>query len=218
MSETVFQTWDDYFIPGTRVLRNKFTTPDRPYGETNRATFRALEESATAFRLAELAKRPLLSRFDYDHMKAIHRYIFQDVYEWAGQERVGPMGGYMTKGGHAYYDAGPHLRIAADEEYARLADKNLLRGLEFQEFVEELAESWHKINLIHSFREGNTRSQFVFFARLANQAGYRIDTSKLALGSWLRDEFVQARFHSQDTGNTDPLIAVLRRIVKPAVK
>src|SRR5690625_6344887 len=28
-----FRAWDDYFIPGTGVLRNKFTTPDTPYGE-----------------------------------------------------------------------------------------------------------------------------------------------------------------------------------------
>lgn len=214
-SETVFHTWDDYYIPGTSVLRNKFTTPEKPYGETDRSVLRILETAATAFRLTEMARRPILSRFDYDHMKAIHRYIFQDVYEWAGKERVGPTGGFMTKSGHAYYDAGPHLSLAANAEYERLASKNLLRGLELQEFVEELAESWSTLNLIHSFREGNTRSQLVFFTRLANQAGYWIDTSKFTLTSPLRDEFVQARFHSQDTGDIDPLVAVLRRVVRP---
>ena len=25
-----FRTWDDYFIPGTSVLRNKFTAPGKP--------------------------------------------------------------------------------------------------------------------------------------------------------------------------------------------
>lgn len=47
--------------------------------------------------------------------------------------------------------------------------------------------------MIHSFREGNTRTQFVFFSQLAEQAGYRIDPEQFALGAPLRDEFVQAR-------------------------
>lgn len=80
----VFRTWDDYLIPDTSVLRNKFTTPGQPHGESNPVKFRALEEGATAFPLAKLAIRPNKGRFGYDHMKAICRYIFQDVCEQAG--------------------------------------------------------------------------------------------------------------------------------------
>ncbi len=69
--------------------------------------------------------------------------------------------------------------------------------------------------VVHSFREGNTRTQFVFFSQLAEQAGYRLDTKKFAPGAPLRDEFVQARFHSQDTGRNDRLETVLRRAVLP---
>ena len=47
----VFRTWDDYFIPGTSVLRNLFVTPSKPYGETDAAKLRALEEGAAAIRL-----------------------------------------------------------------------------------------------------------------------------------------------------------------------
>ena len=59
-------------------------------------------------------------------MKAIHHHIFQDVYEWAGQERVAPLGTFMVKSGpdvvhyqlgdpaapqmsYQYYPAGPVL-------------------------------------------------------------------------------------------------------------
>lgn len=68
---------------------------------------------------------------------------------------------------------------------------------------------------MHSFREGNTRTQFVFFSQLAEQAGYRIDAAQFAPGSPLRDEFVQARFHSQDTGRNDQLAAVLGKAITP---
>ncbi len=209
----VFRTWDDYFIPGTVVLRNKFTAPGMPYGQTDPARLKELEEFYTKSRIAELAANPIQGQFDYDHMKAIHRHIFQDVYEWAGQERVAPVGQFMTKDGHAYYGAGPHLTAAAEAEYAKLAAKNLLRGLSPEAFVHELAESWGEVNVIHSFREGNTRSQFVFYSQLAEQAGYRIDTVAFAPGTPLRDAFVQARFHSQDTGRNDQFAGVLRQAI-----
>lgn len=211
---TPFRTWDDYFIPGTSVLRNKFTGPGKPHGETDPDRLRVLEEAATGVRLIELSNNPLPGRFDYDHMKAIHRYVFGDVYEWAGQERVAPVG-FMTKDGHSYYGAGPALTQAAEREYARLASKNCLRGLNQAAFVDELAESWGELNVVHSFREGNTRTQFVFYSQLAKQAGYHLDVAQFAPGSPLRDDFVQARFHSQDTGRNDRLAAVLGKAVTP---
>lgn len=85
------RSWDDCFIPDTTVLRNKFaeTDPDR---------LRAKEEFTAHVRLAELAAHPIRGDFDYRHMRAIHRVIFQDVYNWAGHERVGPAS-RMTKEG-----------------------------------------------------------------------------------------------------------------------
>jgi cell filamentation protein len=202
-----FRTWDDYFIPGTSVLKNI-------EGITNGEQLRSYEEAQAHVRLVELANDPMLATFDYDHMKAIHRHIFQDVYEWAGEERVGPAG-FMSKEGHSYYPGGPSLTAAAEAEYAKLASKDLLRGLDKGQFVDELAERWGELNVIHSFREGNTRTQFVFFSQLAEQAGYRIDTDAFKVGSPLRDEFVQARFHSQDTGSNTRLAAVLSKAIEP---
>ena len=102
---------------------------------------------------------------------------------------------------------------AAEVEYAKLAQKNFLRDLDQDTFAAELAESWGEINVIHSFREGNTRSQFVFFSYLTEYAGYSIDTSAFAPDSPLCEEFVQARFYSQDTGRNDRLAAVLRQVI-----
>jgi cell filamentation protein len=203
-----FRTWDDYFIPGTSVLRNLENIAD---GEQ----LRRYEEAQAHQRTVELAATPSPATFDYNHMKAIHRHIFQDVYAWAGEERVGP-NDFMTKDGHAYYPGGPSLTAAAETEYGKIASKDLLRGLDKDQFVDELAERWGELNVIHSFREGNTRTQFVFFSQLAEQAGYRIDTEAFKVGSPLRDEFVQARFHSQDTGSNSRLAAVLSKAIEPS--
>jgi cell filamentation protein len=147
-------------------------------------------------------------------MKAIHRHVFQDVYRWAGRERVGPAG-RMTKDGHAYYPAGPALTAAAEAIYADLARQDLLRGLGLGDFAAGLAEVWGELNVVHSFREGNTRTQFVFFSGLAAQAGYRIHAERFGPGGSLRAEFVQARYHSQDTGRNDRLADALRRGIEP---
>ena len=133
-----FRTWDDYFIPGTSVLRNI-------EGITDSEQLRSYEEAQAHVRLVELADAPVPATFDYDHMTAIHRHIFQDVYEWAREERVGPVG-FMSKEGHSYYPGGPSLTEAAETEYAKLASKDLLRGLEKGQFVDELAERWGELN------------------------------------------------------------------------
>jgi len=80
--------------------------------------FSAKEEFAAQVRLVELAANPISGRFDYDHMKAIHRHIFQDAYEWAGEERVGPAG-FMNKEGHIYYPAGTSLTMSSQCRQSR---------------------------------------------------------------------------------------------------
>lgn len=64
---------------------------------------------------------------------------------------------------------------------------------------------------IHSFREGNTRTQFVFFSELARHAGYELDITQFAENRLLRTEFVHARFYNQSTTRTDRLEAVLNK-------
>ncbi|MGH9722284.1 MAG: Fic/DOC family protein [Bryobacteraceae bacterium] len=82
---------DPYLYPGTEVLRN---IPDIH----DAARLAAFEANATAARLAELGKRPLPGDFDIAHLQAIHQFVFQDVYSWAGQFRTVN----ISKGGHLF--------------------------------------------------------------------------------------------------------------------
>lgn len=218
-----FRAWDDYYIPGTAVLKNKLNL-------TSANELRDSEEKLALYRLTELAANPIPGAFDYDHMKQIHRHIFQDVYEWAGQERVGPLG-KMTKAGpdvvnfapgdpaaptvaYGYYPA-PAISAAASDQYGKLSRDKYLTGLDKQHFVGELAEYWGEINTIHAFREGNTRAQFVFFSQLADHAGYRLDPEAFKNSSPLRDEFVAARFYNQATTRIDRLAEILSKVTAP---
>jgi cell filamentation protein len=219
-----FRSWDDYYIPGTTVLRNKLVSATEPHGTTDAEKLRRFEERAAHIRMGELHQRLILGKFDYEHLKAIHKALFADVYEWAGQERTGPLS-QMSKSGpdvvnfapgdpnapmvnYGYYPA-PAIADAANLQFRRLAKQDLLRGRERGEFVAGLAEHWGEINTIHSFREGNTRTQFVFFSELSRQAGYELDVTQFAEHAPLRTEFIQARFYNQATAKTDRLATVL---------
>lgn len=213
-------------------MRNKFVQPGKPYGETDPNRLAKLEEFHAKSRIAELVNRPIKGRFDHQHMKTIHQHIFQDVYDWAGRERTAPVGEFMTKMGpdvvnyrigdpaaprvsYHYYPAGPALTEVAETQYHKLAEKNLLRGLSAEVFATQMAEIWGELNVIHSFREGDTRAQFVFFSQLAEQDGWLLQPEQFAPGSPHCDDFVAARFYSQATGNNRWLSEVLLRAIIP---
>lgn len=110
-------------------------------------------------------------QFDFDHHRAIHRHIFRDVYEWAGEPRTVDMG--KT---HRLWPAATLVQ-SAPGIYGAIAKDNYLRDMEPDQFVGRLAEHWGEVNVLHAFREGNTRSQRVFFSQLADQAGYMSSTA-----------------------------------------
>lgn len=74
-----------YCYPESDVLVNKLNIKDRD------ELFEA-EKQLTFVRLQELQLNPIEGKFDFDHLKAIHRYIFQDLYDWAGEERTVEIG------------------------------------------------------------------------------------------------------------------------------
>ena len=71
---------DVYCIPGTAVLKNKA-------GITDQDLLDEYEGDFTAIRLLELTQNPIQDFFDLAHLCKIHSYLFQDVYEWAGEVR-----------------------------------------------------------------------------------------------------------------------------------
>src|SRR2546429_9995096 len=72
---------DPYVYPGTTVLKN---IP----GIRNQEILDRIEADRVGQRSLELIERPLSGLFDIEHLQGIHRYLFQDVYEWAGDFRT----------------------------------------------------------------------------------------------------------------------------------
>jgi len=72
---------DPYVYPGSRVLRNLADIQDED-------RFDVFEANATAACLWKLHVWPIRGDFDVAHLKAIHKFLFQDVFKWAGQFRT----------------------------------------------------------------------------------------------------------------------------------
>jgi hypothetical protein len=68
---------DPYLYPGTSVLRNRLGTTDPDYLDKQ-------ERALVALRMRRNIPR---GAFDLKHLRAIHRHLFQDVYDWAGELR-----------------------------------------------------------------------------------------------------------------------------------
>ncbi len=71
---------DIYLYEGTDVLKNLLNIRDKEKLDEAEADY-------VTYRLKEIAQIPLPGDYDYAHLLDMHKYIFQDIYEWAGQQR-----------------------------------------------------------------------------------------------------------------------------------
>lgn len=182
---------DPYLLPGTAVLRNRA-------GITDATVLAAFELKASLARVAELERRPVEGDFDLKHLRAIHRHIFGDVYDWAGEFRTVD----IAKG--MYFCRCDAIESEAHRVFGAIAGDNYLVGLGRQVFIAKIADHWGEVNALHPFREGNTRAQRVFFQQLAQVAGWPIDWSKLDYNA-----FIKARYENLRTANSTALAEVL---------
>ena len=129
---------EDYLYPGTDVLRNRLGLTGAP--ELARA-----ERALTFGRLVQLRSTGAVpGRFDFAHLQAIHRHVFQDVYEWAGQVRAVKLGKGATQ-----FCLPQHLESFAATIFGGLATEDLLMGLTATEFDDGAAALLADLNALH---------------------------------------------------------------------
>ena len=116
--------------------------------------------------------------FDAAHFRAVHRHLFQDVYDWAGEPRTIRM---FKETGETFspFCYPEHFDPQLEALFGWLSDRDLLRGRNADAFAEGAAHFLSELNVIHLFREGNGRAQSAFVAMLAAEAGHPLDLGKL---------------------------------------
>ncbi|KPF66435.1 cell division protein [Bosea sp. AAP35] len=118
--------------------------------------------------------------FDLAHLRAIHRHLFQDVYDWAGELRTVE----IAKGGNQFQFR-QYITTGMADIHRRIVAAAYLKGLSARAFADKAGEVIGDLNYVHPFREGNGRTQALYLEALARQAGHPIDLTRLVRESWM---------------------------------
>lgn len=186
-----------YLIPGTTVLRNNF-------GVTSQAVLADLEFVATAGRIAawhhRLADRDVgIGDFD---VRAIHRYVFADVYPWAGNYRLTE----LRRGDSVFaWQSSIARSTALLMESARALAVNG-SGLDPAGLAYRLARLYADYNHIHPFREGNGRAGTLLLHTVAAQCGRRLDLSGVSREDWYAASHDSMPFRRDGRPNHRPFL------------
>ena len=183
--------------PGTTVLINKFDIHDE-------VTLSEVEGTLTAAKSAQWLNEPEKDTFDFEHYKAIHRFLFADLYDWAGQVRDVN----ISKKGTIFCPA-EKINEQTNKIFSYLKEQNFLCGLTKDSFVDGLVDFYCSTNMLHPFREGNGRTQRVFLSQLAQNAGYVLNFAEID-GDLLMIATVQSA-----QGVTDLLRSLFAGAIKP---
>lgn len=186
-----------YCYSNTDVLINKLNIMNA------KQLFEA-EKELTSIRLRELQESPIEGIFDFSHLKAIHKYIFQDLYTWAGKERTVEIGK-----GNLF------CTVACIQDYAKsVFNKYYSQCYEtkdnFNDFVKCFAENYGDLNALHPFREGNGRTQREFARLVSLECGYNFD-----LSCTTHKQMLAASKLSFDKGDSTELVRIFSKALAP---
>lgn len=154
---------------------------DNKLGIKDKGLFEKESRKYTSQRIDELLTKPIKGNFDYQHLKNIHKHIFQDVFYWAGKDRMeiglyGNFAKYAPNKTIVNFVAGKDLNETAKQIFTWLKEDNYLKNSkDLNDFAKNLAEFARNLNTLHPFREGNGRTQRIFLNELAKNAGYKLD-------------------------------------------
>lgn len=189
--------WDKtYCYPDSNVLINKLDIK-------NLLTLVFAERELTSLRVYELEINPVKGNFDLRHLQEIHKYIFQDLYDWAGQIRT------VNIAKDNVFCLSHNIEQQSKELFKKLQGEKYLIDTPRNRIGERFGYYFGEVNKIHPFREGNGRSQREFIKCLGLVAGYDMDFSKVNSSQMIN--YCDDAFH----GNYKGLVSMFSQIISP---
>ncbi|MDR0958922.1 MAG: Fic family protein [Propionibacteriaceae bacterium] len=176
-----FDSWESYFYPPPHnaTMRNV-------EGYTNPRALRMFEFGAATSRHVWLALDPTVvshsHTFDAAYLRGIHRFLFQDVYPWAGEYRTLN----MVKAGSTRGFADVEIGEVDDQldEMSLIIHSTAWACLDRFEFATAAAAVFTHLNYAHPFREGNGRASKVFMDHVADMSRFMLDFSRINPWLW----------------------------------
>lgn len=152
---------------GTTCLINKFDIKDEKQ-------LASIESDITLAKSILLENSPIEMPMDFAFYKNIHKFLFEDIYDWAGKLRTVD----ISKKGTNFCSVN-QLEELCENCFNRLIQKNYFKGLSKDDFVYEIADFYTTLNMLHPFREGNGRTQRIFVSKLVAFNGYEFDFANI---------------------------------------
>lgn len=155
-----------YTYKGTNVLKNKLNIKSEE-------KLKEYETKVVALKLASIDKANIKRTFDKNHLINIHKYLFEDVYDFAGKYRKENITKENFRFSEYYY-----IEDNIDYVFNKIKIDEL-KKLSFDELIKKLSEIMTDLNVLHPFREGNGRTTREFVRELLNELGYDIKWFKI---------------------------------------
>ncbi|MEA3423871.1 MAG: Fic family protein [Bacillota bacterium] len=152
-----------YCYSGTDIYKNKFKIMDSK-------RLSEVESDLVSNRLIEMSRNPIRGRFGVAHFLKIHKYMFQDVYYFAGKTREED----IWKG-NTFFCKCEYIKSSLSEVLLKLKSEKYLKECNDKDIVSRLAFYMSELNMIHPFREGNGRAIREFIRILAHKNNYIIN-------------------------------------------
>jgi cell filamentation protein len=192
---------DPYFDENIGDLRNLLDANSSEH-------LKELEAQIVFANELELESIAISRTSDLVELLALHKHLFGNVYDWAGQIRTVDI--KKNSNNAEYFLIVSKIIEASHYVFNELTKEKYLKGLSNEEFIDRLAYFYDQLNYIHPFREGNGRVQRVFWTRVAHDAGYEINWDKVVGGE--NDEASRIAAEKMDLS---ALKAMFTKIVGP---
>ena len=169
MGKDIYEERDSkYCYENTNTLINKLNIRDSK-------VLQKYEAKITAVKLLALMQKGIIGNFDVNHINSIHKYLFEDIYPFAGKYRTENIAKGVFRFAEWEYIE-PELERLLDE----LKKENYLENLSKEKLAERLAYYLSELNVLHPYREGNGRTTREFIRELALKNEYVLDLRKVS--------------------------------------
>lgn len=168
MKEEIYKTRNSkYCYENSNTLINKLEIRQQD-------VLQKYEAKITAAKLLGLRKKGISGNFDTKHLVEIHRYLFEDIYPFAGKFR----NENIAKGEFRFAEW-EYIEEELERLLKELQNENYLEEKNKNELAKRLAYYMSELNVLHPFREGNGRTIREFIRQLALKNGYVLNLKKV---------------------------------------
>ena len=177
---------DLYLYDDVPVLKNKLGIKDDK-------TLDLVEAEQSRQKMMILYERGF-DDFSPDGLREIHRVLFGDIYDWAGEYRLINIEKResLLGGRSVWYSNDDTISDDLESVFREINSKDW-RQMSREEFVHELTILFPTIWRVHPFREGNTRTVVMMLTFFVEHHGYYMDQELMATSAgYVRNSFVMA--------------------------